>query len=43
VEAMRKQLDGYRLLESSKWRRAGTDGRDLGADPELFKGLGIRD
>jgi hypothetical protein len=43
VEEVRKHLDGYRLVESSKWRRAGTDGRDLGANPELFKGLGIRD
>src|SRR5262245_17234235 len=43
VEEARKHLDGYRLVETSKWRRAGTDGRDLGANLELLKGFGIRD
>jgi hypothetical protein len=43
VEEVRKQLDGYRLVTGSAWRRAGSDKRDLGADPEIVKGFGIRD
>ncbi|OLC42647.1 MAG: hypothetical protein AUH43_22100 [Acidobacteria bacterium 13_1_40CM_65_14] len=35
VDDVRKQLAGYRLVASSPWRRAGTDGRDLGANPDL--------
>jgi hypothetical protein len=32
VDEAGKHLDGYRLAATSKWRRAGTDGRDLGAN-----------
>jgi hypothetical protein len=34
VDDARKQLDGYRLAGGSSWKRAGTDGRDLGANPD---------
>jgi hypothetical protein len=43
VEDVRKQLDGYQLVIGSAWKRAGSDKRDLGADPEVVKGFGIRD